>query len=461
MKVLLVNPNYLNVYRYVNEESTMILPPLGLAYIAAVLRDKNIAVKILDLAAYNMDDAHAREAMKREKPDIVGITAATNTIEEAYRIAGIAKSLGAMVVIGGPHTSALPEKTLKECRETDIVIRGEGEYAMLELAQGKPLKLIRGLSYRVGNTIKKNPDRPPIKDLNSLPLPARDLLPLERYRSIGVRKYPFATIMTSRGCPFSCTFCTNYMVHGKGFRPRSPENVLKEIDMLVNKYGVKEINILDDNFTLIPGRAEKICDMLMERGYDLIWKCGNGIRADMVTQDLLVKMKRAGCYLLAFGVESGNPDVMKNIQKGETLDQIRKAVLWTKKAGIMTEGFFMLGNEGDTEKTMNETIEFAKELDLDIAQFQVFIPIPGSAYTKKIEKNGRIFAKSWSDYNAFNEPIFSCGPLTPELMSRMQKKAYREYYFRPRMMVKKLLEIRSLSQLRDYMNAALGILKLK
>ena len=459
MRILLVNPNYRTVYKYVEKEATMIQPPLGLAYIAAVLRENSFDTRILDLAALDLDLEGAKNEISNIKPNIIGITATTNTIGEAYKIAEAVKSKNNVVVVGGPHTSILPEKTLKECKFIDIVVMGEGEYTMLEIASGNSLKNIGGIAYRVKENIFVNKKRAPILDLDKLPFPAWDLLPIDKYWSPGVRKYPFATIVTSRGCPYGCNFCVNYTVHGKKFRARSPENVVAEIDMLVKTYAIRELNILDDNFTLDPERVEAICNELIGRNYDLIWKTGNGIRADRVDRGLLERMKNAGCYLVAFGIESGDAKILKIINKGETLEQIENAIRWSKDVGLVTEGFFMLGNEGENEDTIRATIDFAKRLDLDIAQFQVYIPLPGSSYYEKIKNEGEIFAKSWADFNAFGKPVFRHGELTPELMERMQKIAYREYYFRPRMILKKLREIRSLKQLRAYLKAGLAVLK--
>jgi len=459
MKVLLINPNYRNVYRYVSKESTMIQPPLGLAYIAGFLRKNNIGVSILDLAALDLTNEQAKTEIEKIKPEIIGITAATNTIEEAYDIANLAKNKDILIVVGGPHPSIMPEQVLKECNSIDISVIGEGEYTMLEIAQKLPFEKIKGICYRKNKTAHRNEPRPLIQNLDELPFPARDLLPLDKYWSPGIRKYPFATMVTSRGCPYNCSFCVNYTVAGKKFRSRSPESVLAEIDELVNKYKIKELNILDDNFTVIPNRVEKICDELAKRKYDLIWKTGNGIRADCVNEALIKRMKDAGCYLVAFGIESGNKDILKKVNKGETLEQIEDAVRWSQKAGLLTEGFFIIGNEDDDEKTITDTVNFAKKLDLDIAQFQVFIPLPGSAYFEKIKKEGEIFAKSWKDYNAFNKPIFRHKNLTPELMQKMQKKAYRSYYYRPKIIFKKILEIRNWRQLKAYIQAGLAVLK--
>ena len=460
MKVLLVSPNYLKVYSYVSEEATMILPPLGLAYIAGYLKTNGINVQVLDFAALRYNNEQERQAILDSNADLVAIAATTNTATEAYNLAKIAKEiLNAKVAIGGPHPTMVPERTLEECKDIDYCIISEAEETTLELAQGKPDEDILGLAYRDNNEVHVNASRALIQDLDSLPFPARDLLPLDKYWTPGVRRYPFATIMTSRGCPYSCTFCSNFRTQGKQFRFRSPENVLEEIDELVNKYGVKEINIIDDNFTFLPDRVKEICDLLIERNYDLELKTGNGIRSDRVNLNMLKHMKKAGFYLVAFGIESGNPEILKNMRKGETKEQIRDSVKWAKQAGLLTEGFFMFGNEGEGEKEMRDTIEFAKELDLSIAQFQVYTPVPGSPYYEKINKDGKIFSQKWEDFNAFNEPLFEYGESKFDLMIKMQRDAYREYYFRPRMILKKLLEVRNLKQLHSYVKAGMAVAK--
>jgi len=458
MNVVLINPDYKKVYKYVGRKSTMVLPPLSLAYLAAFLQKNSYFVEIFDLAAVEISDEALIKEIKNKKFDLVGITSTTNTIEETYRLASlIKKKLEIKIVVGGAHPSVLPKQTLKECSAIDFVIMGEGELTMLDLVSKKPLASIDGLAYRQNEEIVKNKTREVIGDLDCLPFPAYNLLPLEKYFSPGIRRYPFATILTSRGCPYSCSFCVAHTIMARKFRARSPENVLAEIDYLVKNFNIKEISIQDDNFTLHYKRAAKICDGLIFRNYDLIWKVANGIRADRVDHSLIQKMKRSGCYLLAFGIESGNEQILKLIGKGETKDQIKRAINWAKKEKILTEGFFIIGNEGDNKETILETIGYAKKLDLDFAQFQTFIPFFGSKYRDKIEKEGKIFAKSWADYNAFNMPIFSHGELTPELMFLMQKVAYRNFYFRPKIILKKLLEIRSWKQFKSYLNAGQSI----
>lgn len=462
MKALLIAPNYLKVYSYVSEEATMILPPLGMAYIGGYLRVNGIETKILDLAALRLDDEHEKEAIRRSNADFIAIAATTNTIMEAYALAKKTREVlpNARIAVGGPHPTMMPERTLQECPEINYCIISEAEETTLELAQGKADKDILGIAYRdkKGKIQITNP-RPLIQDLDKIPFPARDLLPLHKYWTPGVRRYPFATIMTSRGCPYSCTFCSNFRTQGKQFRYRSPENVLAEIDHLVKDYGIKELNLLDDNFTFMPKRVEEICDGLIKRGYDLELKTGNGIRADRVTPQLLKKMKQAGFYLVAFGIESGNEEILKKMRKGEKKEHIVNAVRWAKEAGLLTEGFFMFGNEGEGEKEMLDTIQFAKDLDLNFAQFQVYTPVPGSPYYDKLMKEGKVFSQKWEDFNAFNEPLFEYGGSKFSLMMEMQKRAYKEYYFRPKMILKKFLEVRNLKQFRAYAKTGLAVAK--
>lgn len=466
MKVLLIAPNYLKVYSYVSEEATMISPPMGLAYIAGYLRANGITVEVSDLAALRATDEKAKQLIAQSNADMVAMAATTNTIMLAYDLAKIAKEVlpHAKVAVGGPHPTMEPIRTLEECSEIDYCIISEAEETMLELSlaltESKPINTILGISYRDKNVVKVTPSRPLIQNLDRLPFPARDLLPLDKYWTPGVRRYPFAILITSRGCPYSCTFCSNFRTQGKQFRFRSSENVLAEIDELVNKYGVKEINIIDDNFTFMPERVREICDLLIQRDYDVILKTGNGIRADRVNLAMLKHMRKAGFYLVAFGIESGNPEILKKMRKGETKEQISQAVKWAKQAGLLTEGFFMFGNEGEGRKEMLETISFAKELDLNIAQFQVYTPVPGSPLYEKIAKDGKVFSQKWEDFNAFNEPLFEYGDSKFTLMMEMQQKAYREYYFRPKMVVKKLMEVRNLKQFNSFVKAGMAVAKM-
>ncbi|MEK6820439.1 MAG: radical SAM protein [Nanoarchaeota archaeon] len=461
-KVLLIQPNYRRIYAYAKSKKlTPIFPPIGLAYIAAVLKKKGIEVKILEANAFNLSHEQIKKQIEEEKPDIVGITATTSLIEEAHDIAKLCDKK-IKVVIGGIHASSLPQETLEKFERFDFLIRGEGEFTMLELAEGKEIEKIKGLSYRKGKKIIHNKPRELIENLDGLPFPARELLPMGRYVSVGAKQQPSDYILSSRGCPYGCIFCADYLVHGRMFRYRSPENVIKEVEFLHEK-GIKEFDFIDDNFTLLPERVKEICDLMIKKGLDrdMIWRCSNGIRIDSVDLELLKKMKKAGCYMVSLGIESGNERILKNIKKSISLEKVREAVKLCRAAGIETRGLFMFGNLGEDEKTMQDTINFAKSLDLDTATFHITIPFPNTEYWKIIKEEGEIYPKNYRDYIAYGNVIFQHGNLNEETLIKMQKKAYREFYFRPRIILGAMKKIRSLDKLKLYLDAGIAFLGLR
>jgi len=419
-RVLLVNPPPSS--QYVSRESTPILPPLGLAYIAAVLRRAGIDVQILDMNALNLSLGDLLNNIRRFSPSIVGFTAVTPAINLVKNFANAIKeeSKGTMIVIGGPHASALPDETLNDSN-IDVVVRGEGETTMLELAERRNPKSILGISHNLEKLRQHNPNRPPIRNLDEFPFPARDLLPNERYWTPGIKRKPFTTILTSRGCPNHCNFC-QHSVFGYIWRPRSPQNVLSEIDYLVENYKVKEIDIIDDGFTLDVNRAMKICALLIQRRYNLIWRCSNGIRVDRITKELLNMMWEAGCRSIAFGVETGDEMILRRIHKGVTLEQVKKAFAQCKQIGIETTAFFIIGNVGDNERSISKTIKFAKALDADYYHFGVLVPLPGTEAYEYIKQHGHFLTLDWEKYGQFEEPVFECEHCTKEFMADAQRR---------------------------------------
>ena len=459
MKVLLIQPNYRRIYAYAkNREITPIFPPLGLAYIAAVLKKNNIPVKILESNVFDLTHEQIKKEIIKYKPDIVGITSTTSLIEEANEIALLCDKK-IKVVVGGVHASSLPEETLKEVDRFDFLVRGEGEFTMLELVQKKPFEKIKGLSYRKNEKIIHNPPRELNENLDELPFPARELLPMDKYFSAGAKQTPSDYILSSRGCPYQCIFCADHLVHVRKFRFRSPENIIKEVEELYKKGG-KDWDFIDDNFTLINERVEKFCGLMMQKGLNkkMSWRCANGIRVDRITTELLKKMKEAGCYMVSLGIESGNEEILRNMKKDTNLDKIRKAVKWCNEVGIETRGLFMFGNLGENEKTMQDTIDFAKSLDLDTATFHITIPFPNTDYWKIIKKEGEIYPKSYRDYIAYGNVIFKHGDLDETTLIKMQKKAYKEFYFRPKIILKAIKNISSLRKLNIYFNAGIAFL---
>lgn len=434
---------------------------MGLAYIAAVLEKNNIPVKILDANAQNLSVDDVIKEASDWGANIVGVSILTPghnfTVE-------IAKKLPPSVisVAGGPHATAIPEALLKE--GFSVVVRGEGEETFLDLALGKNFAEISGISFKENGVIKNNPDRIP-PDPNSLPLPARHLLinngVNKPYFSGGTQHFPWAIITTSRGCPYNCYYC-NKLIFGRKIRYRSPENVMKEIDFLVEKYGVKEIDVGDDCFNFDMERAEKIFDLLTSRDYKIHLRFSNGIRADKIDEKFLEKAKKAGCSYIAIGVESGSQEILDKIPKGESLNDIRKATALIKKAGIPVTGFFIIGLIGDTKETMEKTINFAKELDLNIASFNMAVPYPGTRMWNIIKENkGEIFLKGWDDFHhTSGRCLFSLpGMSDPKTIEIMYKKAINQYYFRPGYLLKQVLKIRSFAQVKNMTRGFFVILK--
>lgn len=407
--------------------------PLGIAYIAAVLEKEGHDVSVIDFGV----DKNA----ELPRADLVGVTATTPLVMQAWRILKKAKEMGALTMIGGPHVSSLPEESL-ELGYVDYVIRREGEETVKELCDaitsGGALDIIKGLSFIRGGQIVSNPNRDFIKDLDSLPSPAYHLFPpLQSYTNpqpLLSRRSPSANIITSRGCPFDCYFCYKD-ISGRSWRPRSPENVLKEWEFMVRTLRVKEIAVQDDLFNTNIKRAEEICDLIVKHDLVVPWSLPNGMRADITSERLLTKMKRAGCYRIAYGVETGNAEVMKKIGKNITFETIEEAFKITHRLGIKTLMFMIIGHPWDTEETIRETIDFTLKVNPDFVQFTRANPIPGSRYYNMAKEKG-FAVKSWEDLDHYATIGAAIGTLTPEEIEKNLKMAYRRFYMRPKMLWK-------------------------
>lgn len=375
MKVLLINPP---------SHAPNPIMPLGLAYLAAALEASKIPVEIIDAWAegYSLEEL-GREVAARD-PHLVGVTMMSPTYAAAMRTVDIVRhNSEAGIVVGGPHPSALPEECLKDNPHIDFAVIGEGEKALIELVNALSgsrgdLSAIRGLAYRDNGEIINTGYAERIENLDDLPFPARHLFSADRYRThppYGKRN-PYMTLMTSRGCPFRCTYCSK-SVSGQRYRARSPQKVVSEIEHIIGEYGIKEIHFYDDDFTVNMGRAGEICDLLIQEGIDISWSCTT--RVDLINEELLKKMKKAGCWLISYGVESADPNILKKVKKGYTIDDVKAAFSLTKKVGIRTIGFFMAGLPGETRETLRDTINFSLELDPDFISWGITGLYPGSA----------------------------------------------------------------------------------
>ncbi len=416
MKTLLLNPP-------VGIDSIPDIPPLGLAYLAAVLRDAGIEVKLLDLDLERNRLAELPDLIDGFKPDVVGLGGLTLQIENVYSIAKMVKqwSPTTRVVVGGPHASSLPERTMQEGDgHLDAVVIGEGEYTLLDYIRKSDLSDVDGICFNDGGVIRRTSAPKMISDLDSLPLPARDLLPIHKYRGWGpLRRTPTTHLIASRGCPFECVFCSEKAVFGRGHRRRSAALVVEEIEHLVKQYGMQEVSFYDDLFTLNKSFVSEIVAEMKKRNLRLAWKALS--RVDTVDSEMLEEMKGAGCWLISYGFESGSQKILDNIRKKQTVEQSRKAARLTRNAGIRFFGFFMIGNLGETEETIFDTVRLAREIRPDYWQFTITRPDPGSFLYNQHEKEILAQGTSWNDYFAFTKtdnrmPVFGTSLTMPELL---------------------------------------------
>ncbi|MCK5434488.1 MAG: cobalamin-dependent protein, partial [Dehalococcoidales bacterium] len=371
-KVALINPSQSAVYSQ---------PPVGLALIAAVLEREGYQVAVLDANALKLQPEAVVPLVS--DADVIGLTAITPTINTAIAIARqLKKAYPALpIVLGGAHATLLSEETLATAPEIDIIVRGEGEQTIIDLLSAlenkEPLDNIPGISYRKYGEVVSNPTRYKNINLDSLPFLAYHLLPWRRYKPHPPhgRALPFAAIITSRGCPYRCSYCSK-PIFGNKFRGQSPERVVEEVAYHKRKFGIKEFAFYDDVFTLDKRRAQAIADEIIKRGLKIHWTCET--RVNLVDKDLLRHIKQAGCYAIAYGIESASQEILDTLNKDITLDQAEEAVRLSQEVGLQTIGYFMIGSPGESPETIRQTIDLAKKLKLDFAQFAVTIPFPGT-----------------------------------------------------------------------------------
>ncbi|MFH1868840.1 MAG: glycosyltransferase [Candidatus Omnitrophota bacterium] len=377
-------------------------PPVGMAYLMSYLRSKGHNVKVLDLRVESASFDYVA-AIKKFKPDLVGVSLTSCNYKKTYSlIDAIKRKTNADLVIGGPHVSVMGERALKECK-ADYAVYGEGENALLNLAGGMKPKDIKSLIWRDGINIHINPQEPFIKDLDSLSFPEYEFFDIEKYAD---RRIP---ITTARGCPHMCVYCAVDLVIGRRFRPRSPGNVVDEIEYWYKK-GYRNFGFNDSTFTENVRRAEEICDELVARDIKIKWDLRTGIRVDRISKNLFGKLKKAGCDFVAFGIESVDPHVLKLTRKGTTPEQAQEAVDMAKQAGLGVGGFFMIGNPGDSYKAFRRSYEFAKQPVFDEVRFYSVEPYPGTDLYEWIQKNARFIVpidKALNSYSRWSErPIF-------------------------------------------------------
>jgi anaerobic magnesium-protoporphyrin IX monomethyl ester cyclase len=405
--------------------------PLGLGYLAAVLEKNKYEVDVIDCQALRLSYDDFKIELSKRQPDIVGMTSTTLTYKSALRIAKIAKEVHpkCLTVLGGVHVTFWDDKALQECPDLDVVVRKEGENTILELVQkletGKSFSGVLGITYRKDGKIVKNADRPYIEDLDSLPFPAHHLWPLERLRKYGNIIFP---LMTSRGCIFWCEFCSAVRMFGRRFRMRSPKNVVDELEYLHNTYGADNFTFYDDTFTINQPRTAEICKEIINRKLKIQWDCET--RVDMVTKELLLTMREAGCYAIWYGVESGSQRIIDAMGKGFSLKQVMRAFKWAKEAGLMVVAGTILGSPGETKETAWETIKFVERLNPDDVGFYIATPYPGTPMYDLVKEKGWLRVTDFDKYDTAT-PIFELPTLSMQELREIREQAFQRFYLRP------------------------------
>jgi len=407
------------------------LTPLGIAYLGAVLEKNGYSVDVIDCQAQKLTHNGFEREIGKHQPKVVGITSTTLTYKSALKTAATAKQVhsNCVTILGGCHATFWDDKALEECPQLDMVVRKEGEYTLLEivnrLKENRHIDDVLGTTCWKNEKIIRNEDRPYIENLDDLPFPAHHLLPLKRLRKQGKVIFP---LTTSRGCVYWCNFCTAVRMFGRRYRMRNPKNVVDEIQFLNEKYGATQFTFSDDTFTVDQARVRKICEDVRNRRLKVQWDCET--RVDMITRDLLEKMKKAGCIAVWFGVESGCQNVLNSMEKSINLAQTRRAFKWAHEAGLMTIASVILGFPGETKDTAFKTVKFVEELNPNDVGYHIATPYPGTPMYDFVKENGWLKITDFDRYDTAT-PVFESPTLSMKDLGEIREKAYQRFYIRP------------------------------
>ncbi len=434
-----------------NEIKSVVFP-LGLAYIAASLEKNGFQVEAVDciildqnknieregMIHFGLDWPELSEKIKQSNPDVVGISCSfSSQSSSAYKVAELVKNFNPkiMVFMGGAHPSSVPEEVLAN-PHIDFVVLGEGEETMVKALQNlndpEKLKSVKGLGFKINGKQYFNSEREYIEKMDEISLPARHLFPMELYlnsemsHGADLMRKPLSFMITSRGCPYNCVYCSVHTVWGRTYRPRSAKNVVDEIEMLVKKYGVKEIHFEDDNLTLKRDRTIEICKEIINRKLDIKWTTPNGVAIWTLDKEVLTWMKKAGCYKLCFGIESGDPETQKFIRKSVPLDKCKEIVREANKLGIWTHGFFIIGFPFEDQRSIDNTLKYAIDSDLDFASFFLATPYPKTDLYTIMNEEGMIEHLTWDSLRVSSASINTKYFKREELVE-MQKKMFKKF----------------------------------
>jgi len=420
--------------------------PINLAYLAAVLEGNGHEVTVIDCAALEIDHEKLRAKLASLQPNVVGISSMTPEIPSAFLSARVAKEVcpNATVVLGGLHATFMDEQILNEEAAVDIVVRGEGEQTLLELAQNlsdsKSLRTVDGITFRSNKQTVRTPNRSCIQNLDELPKPAYRHFPLERYRLFGRAILP---VLTSRGCPFQCSFCVTPGMFRNTFRMRSPKNVVDELEWLRDVHGAEAFSFYDDMLTFDKKRIYEICEGIKSRKIGLPWDCQS--RVDTVSREMVAKMREAGCQEIFFGVETGSQQILATMNKKTSIEQNEKAIKWAKEAGIFVAISVVIGYPGETRYTIKQTLDFIRRVKPDDAFLCVAAPYPGTELRTLIENMRWKMSSDWSLYDLGN-PVFENPDLPSEEIRKIRSEFYDSFYS-PLYVFRQLLKRNSYSRI--------------
>lgn len=458
-RILLIQPplSSIDLFARGSKSTASILPPLGLAYIASNLRKHGHECRIIDGIAEHF----SVDALKKmtNQYDIVGITVITTYAIRAIELIRKLKESGSCppIVVGGHHVTAEPESLLR--LGADYAVIGEGEITMLQLVgclasnrNGASIRQVKGIGFIENGKYVYTGDREKIVPLDQLPLPARDLLAMHLYRSSVARGnvQPSHSMLTSRGCPGVCSFCSK-RTFGTEVRYFSVDRIVEEFFLLRDQYGARDVAVWDDNFLSGHTVVNAVCEELCRKNFRITWSVE--ARIDCVNRDILQSLKKAGCAYIAYGIESGSQRILDYINKRISKEQIREIVAVTKEVGIRMRGYFMMGFPGETKEDIEATIRFAIELDVDVASFTLLVPLPATREYERAKKNG-IFDPEYykkvilPEFNFLHAPVYVPDGFTPDSLLKLHQSAYNRFYLRPRMLWRKFSSLRSLDDLK-------------
>ncbi len=443
------------------------LPPLGIAQLSSYLREKGVKVGLIDSVIEDFSIDQIVEKVFEFNPKIIGFSALTPNFHRAAAFAALIKKSRPeiLIILGGHHATILPKEILEQNDYFDLIVYGEGELTAEEIIDKykksgwrknvflndyNMLSGINGITFRRGKEVVITPPRELIQNLDELPFPAWDLLPMNKYIPLPnqYKRTPVINMVVIRGCPFNCSFCSNNSVFGRKIRAMSPKRVVEQIRHVMKNYGIREISFWDDMMTANKKWMYEFCDSLIKNKIDITWTCYS--RVDCVDEEILRHMRRAGCWNIFFGYESGCQELLNNINKGTTLKQIEVANMLCKKVGIEIRASFMIALPGETPEMAKKTIDFAKKLNPDYAQFCITTPYPGTKLFEEASKYG-ILTKNFSEYNIFNAVFVPYGYKNRGEIETVERRAMKEFYLRPKYIWGRLKKINSWEDIKRYL----------